>query len=209
MSLLQKEYEDLPDAFDGFGHVNRYWDKVNNMFAAKILPGEFYVSCNKELIATVLGSCVSACIRDRVFGIGGMNHFMLPSSSREEEISASARYGNNAMELLINEILKHGGHRKNLELKLFGGGRMFKGMNDIGKKNIDFIKAYIATESLNLLAEDLGDIYPRKVNYFPLTGEVKVKKLRSLHNDTIFEREQSYKEVINNDPQSGEVELFE
>ena len=203
-----KNDSDMPKSLHGFEHINRYWDKMNEIHAAKILPGEFYVTCNSELITTVLGSCVSACIRDRVFGIGGMNHFMLPSTNYSEEVNASARYGNYAMEKLINEIIKNGGDRKNLEVKIFGGGQMFTSMTDIGRKNIEFVKEYIVTEGLKLLAEDLADIYPRKVNCFPLTGKVKVKRLRSLHNSTIFEREKNYKDVLNNEPQSGEIELF-
>jgi len=99
----------------GFKHINRYWDKTHDSYAAKILPGEYYVTIHDELIVTVLGSCVSACIRDKIFGIGGMNHFMLPVS-KGEDISSfnttgeSARYGNFAMEQMINDILKNGGH---------------------------------------------------------------------------------------------------
>ena len=68
----------------GFEHINRYWDKTFELIAAKILPGEYYVTQENELITTVLGSCVSACIRDREMGIGGMNHFMLPITTSEK-----------------------------------------------------------------------------------------------------------------------------
>lgn len=200
---------------EGFKHINRYWDRLNDCYAAKILPGEYYVTVHDEVIVTVLGSCVSACIRDKVFGIGGMNHFMLPVNKEEMSSSGgymgeSTRYGNFAMEQMINDILKHGGMRKNLEVKLFGGGRVLKNMTtlDIGKKNIDFVLQYIRDESLELSAEDLGDIYPRKVLYFPSTGKVRVKKLRSLHNNTIIERETSYRKKIEKAPVSGDIELF-
>ena len=104
----------MEKCFRGFQDIKRYWDKTNDIFAAKILPGEYYVTANNEAIVTVLGSCVSACIRDKVFGIGGMNHFMLPINKNEtnEKISAmgnAARYGNFAMEQMINDILKNGG----------------------------------------------------------------------------------------------------
>lgn len=113
----------------GFEGIQRYWDRERQMPAAKILPGEYYVSNQNELITTVLGSCVSACIRDPVAGIGGMNHFMLPNSERgnwngKHSIASNAtRYGNFAMEHMINDILKHGGERGNLEVKVFGGGK--------------------------------------------------------------------------------------
>jgi len=200
---------------DGFQDIKRYWDKTNNCYAAKILPGEYYVTVHDEVIVTVLGSCVSACIRDTVFGIGGMNHFMLPLNKGDDPNSfggagISARFGNFAMEQMINDILKNGGRRENLEIKVFGGGRVLKNMStlDIGQKNIDFILQYIKDESLKLIAKDLGDVYPRKVLYFPVTGKVRVKKLRSLHNNTIIERETNYSKEIAKEPVSGDIDLF-
>jgi chemotaxis protein CheD len=203
----------LPRALPGFGGINRYWDDVHGMYAAKLLPGEFYVTVERETIVTVLGSCVSACIRDPLFGIGGMNHFMLPVSQgagswEANGVGASTRYGSHAMEQLINEILKNGGSRRNLEVKLTGGGRILAQMTDVGRKNIQFVEDYIRTESLKLLSHDLGDIYPRKVYYTPSTGKMLVKKLRSLHNNTIAERETRYLHEIEVVPVQGEVELF-
>lgn len=196
----------------GFNDINRYWDKTHDIFAAKILPGEYYVTTNKEAIVTVLGSCVSACIRDKVFGIGGMNHFMLPLNKGSEvsAMSNAGRYGNFAMEQMINDILKHGGVRENLEVKIFGGGRVLKNMQtlDIGNGNINFVREYIETEHLKLVGEDVGDIFPRKVIYFPLTGKVKVKKLRQMHNRTIIERESSYMSSFETKPVESDIELF-
>jgi len=199
-----------------FTHIKRYWDKTNNKHVAKILPGEYYVTTNHELITTVLGSCISACIRDTLFGIGGMNHFMLPISNTENgggwggNINSSAtRYGNFAMEHLINGILTNGGQRKNLEVKIFGGGKIISQMTDIGANNILFVRDYIDTEALNLVSENVGDIYPRKVLYDPKTGKVKMKKLRSLHNDTIISRETSYYKALEDKPEeTGEIDLF-
>ena len=111
---------------------------------------------------------------------------------------------------MINDILKNGGRRENLEIKVFGGGKVLKNMStlDIGQKNIDFVLQYIKDESLKLTAQDLGDIYPRKVIYFPVTGKVRVKKLRSIHNNTIIERENSYSQSIAKKPVTGEIDLF-
>lgn len=209
----RKGDQPLPRALPGFGKITRYWDEVHGMYAAKLLPGEFYVSAERETIVTVLGSCVSACIRDPVFGIGGMNHFMLPASQGSSSwesggSNASTRYGSHAMEQLINEILKNGGNRRNLEVKLTGGGRILAQMTDIGRKNISFVENYVKTECLRVLSHDLGDIYPRKVYYTPATGKLLVKKLRSLHNNTIVERESHYLHEIESAPVQGEVELF-
>jgi len=205
-----------PRALNGFTHVNRYWDKNKQKHVAKILPGEYYVTSNDELITTVLGSCVSACIRDTLFGIGGMNHFMLPINKNGDPrawggntISAATRYGNFAMEHLINGILTNGGQRKNLEVKVFGGGRIISKMTNVGLNNIKFVREYIDAEALNLVAEDLGDIYPRKVMYDPKTGKVKMKKLRSMHNDTIITRETTYSHQLDDTPiETGEIDLF-
>lgn len=206
----------MEPALRGFESVKRYWDRQRNCIAAKLLPGEFYVTKNRELITTVLGSCVSACIRDPDFAIGGMNHFMLPANGDTENLNISdfrsdaARYGNYAMEQLINEILKNGGRRQSLEIKIFGGGRVIQHMthSDIGGRNIKFVLQYLAAEGLKIAAQDLGDIYPRKVVYDPYTGKVQVKKLRSLHNDTIVQRETGYLKVLQEGPVSGDIELF-
>jgi chemotaxis protein CheD len=205
----------LPAALAGFERINRYWDPMHAMFAAKLLPGEYYVTREDEGIVTVLGSCVSACIRDPLMKIGGMNHFMLPVNQNDPssgkwggDVDASTRYGSFAMERLINDILKNGGARKNLEIKVFGGGKILAHMTDIGRRNIDFVRRYIVTEGFRIAAEDLGDIYPRKIYYFPVTGKVRQMKLRSLHNNTIVEREAAYQKELAVKPLAGDVELF-
>jgi chemotaxis protein CheD len=199
----------------GFESINRYWDTENQIVTAKILPAEYYVTNKNEMITTVLGSCVSACISDVVTGIGGMNHFMLPISSknrlfsRDESVVGNAtRYGNFAMEHLINVILSNGGKRKNLEVKLFGGAKVIPTLGDVGATNIQFILEYVDAEGLNLVSHDLGDIYPRKVNFFPLTGKVRMKKIKDLHNDTILLREKQYGTRLRDMPVEGSVELF-
>jgi len=201
-----------PDCLPDFEHVNRYWDKVQNSWTAKILPGEYYVTTQRgEVVATTLGSCVSACIRDKVFGIGGMNHFMLPVKSEhasDDWMDSATRYGSYAMEHLINDILKNGGNRKNLEVKLTGGGRIMANMSDVGARNIDFAIEYLQTENLDVIVQDLGDIYPRKVVYYPETGRLRVKKLQTLHNETLMQREQAYQHELDVQPDSGGIELF-
>ena len=201
-----------PSCLNEFDTINRYWDRRHNTWAAKILPGEYYVTVNPdEAVATTLGSCVSACIRDKVFGIGGMNHFMLPAHTEHTSDSwmdSATRYGGYAMEHLINTILANGGNRKNLEVKLTGGGRIIANLSDVGARNIEFVHDFLRTEDLQLLAEDLGDIYPRKVMYYPATGKMKVKKLKSMHNETLIRREEAYQHELDVQPDSGGVELF-
>ncbi len=203
-----------PPSLAQFGHIRRYWDPQHDSFAAKLLPGEYYVTLHREMICTVLGSCVSACVRDRASGIGGMNHFMLPldrshgESAWADASSAATRYGNVAMERLINDLLKAGAKRANLEFKLVGGGKVLAAMTDVGAGNIDFVRNYMKTEGFAVSGEDLGDIYPRKVHFYPETGRVRVKKLLSTRNDTIFARERTYLQQVSDTPQTGDVELF-
>lgn len=192
--------------------TNVYYDRTFDCDAAKILPGEYYFTAKDMLIVTVLGSCVSACIRDRVTGLGGMNHFMLPDggSDPNSPISASARYGTYAMEILINDLLKSGARRENLEAKVFGGGAVLKGFTaiNVGERNAAFVLSFLRNEKIRIVAEDLNDIYPRKVYFFPRTGKVLVKKLMQSHNDTLAKREIEYASRLKKQPVAGEIELF-
>ena len=213
LNQVTHEEHGMPPCLGGFEHVNRYWDPVNQTWAAKILPGEYYVSVHDELITTVLGSCISVCIRDKVRGIGGMNHFMLPSnderdSSWNEKVNSATRYGNHAMEHLINDILKVGGNRRDLEAKMFGGGHVLKIELNIGGKNADFARHYLAREGLNLVAEDVEGKDPRKIQFYPRSGRARVKKLRKVNNNTIARREQQYFRNIERVRPHTDVELF-
>jgi len=192
--------------------TNVYYDRTFDCDAAKILPGEYYYTCKDMVIVTVLGSCVSACIRDRITGIGGMNHFMLPDngSDADSPVSASMRYGTYAMEILINDLLKAGARRENLEAKVFGGGSVLRGFiaMNVGERNAQFVRDYLRAENIRIIAEDLNDIYPRKVYFFPRSGKVLVKKLRQLNNNTLVNREQDYASRLQTTPVAGDIELF-
>ena len=189
---------------------NRYFDRKFGTEAVKVLPGEYFVTATNVLMVTVLGSCVSACIRDREKGIGGMNHFMLADAGDASAVSASARYGTYAMEILINHLLKMGARKANLEAKVFGGGRVMATLtsSQVGERNAGFVRSFLRTEAIPLAAEDLLDVYPRKVYFFPDTGRVLVKKLVRLHNDTLIRREKEYAARLTEVPVAGEVELF-
>ncbi|WP_432379195.1 chemoreceptor glutamine deamidase CheD [Duganella sp. P38] len=192
--------------------TNVYYDRTFDCQAAKILPGEYYHTNKDMLIVTVLGSCVSACIRDRTTGLGGMNHFMLPDGGGDtgSPVSASARYGTYAMEILINDLLKAGAKRENLEAKVFGGGAVLKGFTaiNVGERNAAFVLNFLKVERIRVVAEDLNDIYPRKVYFFPRTGKVLVKKLMQSHNDTLVKREIEYASRLKVAPVGGEIDLF-
>lgn len=213
VSLLKKDA--APPCFPGFERVNRFWSPQQKKYVAKILPGEFYVSRADEMIATTLGSCVSACIWDQQNNIGGMNHFMLPMTEVEASKVAwgsvqndATRYGNYAMEHMINEILKNGGMRSNLMAKVFGGGRVLNHANDVGAGNIEFVLEYLKCENIPIISKDLGDTYPRKVMFNPLNGKALMKKMQNIHNNEIVSQEVSYSQSICKKPVEGEIELF-
>ncbi|MDF2177098.1 chemoreceptor glutamine deamidase CheD [Aliiglaciecola sp. CAU 1673] len=191
---------------------NRYFDRHFERDAVKILPGEYFVTKDPTMIVTVLGSCVSVCLRDPVRMVGGMNHFLLPNEGSSENAvwSESARYGVHAMEILINHMVKLGARRNTLEAKIFGGGNVLRGLtqNTVGERNVDFVLQYLKTEQIPILASDLLDQYPRKVYFFPDTGKVMVRKIKSLHNSTIMDRESEYRMRLRQVPKSGDVDLF-
>jgi chemotaxis protein CheD len=192
--------------------TNIYYDRQFDCDAAKVLPGEYFYTEKNMVIVTVLGSCVAACIRDRLTGIGGMNHFMLPETGKDAGgiVSPSMRYGTYAMEVLINSLLKAGARRENLEAKVFGGGKVLPShvaMN-VGERNATFVLEYLSAENIPVLAEDLNDIHPRKVYFFPRTGKVLVKKLREMHNNTLTNREQDYVSRLQSGRMVGDIELF-
>ena len=189
---------------------NFYHDRHFDTDAAKILPGEYYVTGKQMVLVTVLGSCVAACIRDTDSGIGGMNHFMLPDDGRRDTAGVSARYGTYAMEVLINHLLKLGARRGRLEAKVFGGGAVMASLasSNVGERNAEFVLNYLKTEKIPIVAKDLLDSYPRKVYYFPKTGRVLVKKLHRVHNETLFDRERDYKTRLAGSKVAGDVELF-
>lgn len=204
----------LPPALPNFEHIRRTWDVDLGLPVAKLLPGDYYVTRYNEAIFTVLGSCVSACVRERKLGIGGMNHFMLPldqsggtSAWAENLVSSATRYGNVAMERLINDIMRLGGQRANLEFKVIGGGKVLDMALDVGARNAQFIRDYLKTEGFLITAEDLGDCFARKLYYNPTTGKLRVKRLTATVNRAVFERERQF-EPTTSEVESGSVELF-
>ncbi len=183
-----------------FGHIRRMRDTRFPHEIASLLPGEFFVATQPMITYTVLGSCIAACIRDPIVGVGGMNHFMLPTpkdgNGQDSWGLESTRYGLYAMEQLINEILKRGGVKQRLEIKLFGAGRIYEGNVDIGALNAEWALSYLANEGFQVTTSDLGDVYPRKVYYFTDSGHVLLKRIERVKNRTIHEREAAYQQRL-------------
>ncbi|AKJ69702.1 chemotaxis protein CheD [Pandoraea thiooxydans] len=192
--------------------TNLYFDQQFGCQAVKLLPSEYYVTNADMMLVTVLGSCVAACVRDTVSGIGGMNHFMLPDENDSDRLlSASMRYGAYAMEMLLNELIKAGARRERLEAKVFGGGAVLAGMTtlNIGDRNAQFVLRYLEVEQIKVTAQDLLGAQPRKVCFMPRSGKVMVKKLGQRGDDAIVvKREQDYARQLRGNQVRGAVELF-
>ena len=213
MALAEKRHLSDPEDHCSSG---RYWDNGLQAFVVKVLPGEHYVTrAADEAITTVLGSCVAACIRDEFAQVGGMNHFMLPGEVRGSGkgswggASNEMRYGQFAMEQLINAVLRAGGRRERLEVKLFGGANVMQSSMKIGDSNAEFALSFVKTEGLSVAAQDLGGVLARRINYFPLTGRVFRQELRRQPDVEVFQKELSFRDRLRYQDVSGSVELFD
>ncbi len=209
MSLARSRGGTPPPTLRGFEHVNRFWDSTDNHWVAQVLPGEYYVTRLREVVATTLGSCVSTCVRDPVTGIGGLNHFMLPNDPNEDSGGGALRYGCFAVERLLNVLVKHGAMRERMEIKIFGGGRVIAGMGDVGRSNIEFVRQYFATEMLSIVAEDVGGAWARRLRYYPESGKVRIKRMRTEETAELAQSESRLRTRLSlAPPPVGAVELF-
>jgi chemotaxis protein CheD len=190
----------------------RFHDKVLDREFVRVLPGDYFATLDNLAITTVLGSCVAACIYDAQLPVGGMNHFMLPTAgvASGSEAGASGRYGIFAMEMLINELLKLGATRSRLRAKVFGGGRVIKGMTSInvGERNAEFVLEFLGNERIPVVSQDMLDIFARKVLFFPLTGRALVKRIDPDAEESVLSTETEYRKALEKRPIAGDVELF-
>lgn len=203
----------LPPPIPGFEHLSRFWDPIQRSGLVKLLPGELYASDRDEWITTILGSCVAVCIHDPQRQVGGMNHFLLPEPHGEAEkwdasCGRSARYGIDAMEHLVNALLKAGGRRESFEIKAFGGGQVLMARTRVGQNNIAFVRRYLAQEGWSLAAEDLGGPAGRQVQFHPRSGRVRVRVLTGTTRQTLAQGDRRYLDRLVHDPVRGEVEMF-
>lgn len=176
--------------------------------AVKVLPGEYFVSSDDLVIMTVLGSCIAACLWDGRIRAGGMNHFMLPDG---DSADGFGRYGSYAMELLINEMLKMGARRETMQAKVFGGAQVMAGFTtmNVGERNTKFVLDYLATERIPIVSQDVLDIHPRKVCFFPVTGKALVKRLAHSHPETLaVEERRGNAATVAKATAGGSVDLF-
>jgi chemotaxis protein CheD len=170
-----------------------------------IIQGEYYVTDDAEVsLATVLGSCVAACIRDPIAGVGGMNHFLLPGEMDRSSAQLAERDMVHIMELLLNGLFKRGAQRTRLEAKLFGGASMFNGLTDIGAKNAAFAEHFLKHEGVTVIGGSLGGRSGRRVEYWPVSGRARAQLIAGNVDRLTVPKPAVVQPVVN----TGEVELF-
>ncbi len=178
--------------------VQLYTSKKRGVTFAKVQPGQFYVCSNGTEITTVLGSCIAACIFDLKAGVGGLNHFMLPQDLNadyhkdSETVQPSSRFGENAMENMLKQLMLAGAQRKNLQAKVFGGAKVLDISSNIGQLNIAFADSYFKRENIRVVASDVGGNLPRKLIFEPRTGKVHVNRLRNAYFEHVANKERHY-----------------
>jgi chemotaxis protein CheD len=168
-----------------------------------VIQGEYASSAEAEVVlTTILGSCVAACFYDAEAGVGGMNHFLLPEGDGDRE---NVRYGVNAMELLINDLLHRGARRNRLEAKIFGGARLLNGVTDIGARNVAFAQDFLSAEGIAHRGGSLGGDQARRIRFWPATGAAK--QLLLARKEDVFATESR---AVRHAPaeDGGAVELF-
>lgn len=189
----------------------RYYNRAFGADTIKVFLGDRAISDRADvMMATTLGSCVSACVHDPVRGIGGMNHFLLPDLPESEMHGdgVAARYGSVAMERLINDLLAQGAERRRLQVKLFGGARVIESSYDIGGMNSRFAINYVRVEGLILAGHDLGGAAARRIHYFPHSGRALRRMLNPTTVVDTIKQERHFMSTLRRGPIEGDVELF-
>ncbi len=174
-----------------------------------VVQGEYAISEDPSvMMGTILGSCVAACVRDPVAGVGGMNHFLLPGDKDGAAADGpnALRYGVQSMELLLNALYRKGARRERLQVKLFGGARVVDGLSDIGRQNADFAERFLEAEGIQLMGGSLRGDQARRVQFWPVSGRVRQMALVELDKKVLeAERAKPAPAPVADD---GDLELF-
>lgn len=146
-----------------------------------LIIGDVVVSESPAILETVLGSCVAVCLWDRKFHIGGMNHIMLPAST--DSVKNPNYCAQEAIDNLLDDILKTGAAMRNLRAKVFGGGRAIKQFSerlDVGKQNVRVTKEILSKYNIPIVKEFTQMDCGIKVVFYSDTGRAFVKKLEEV-----------------------------
>ena len=173
-----------------------------------VIQGEYKVVNDPNVVlTTILGSCVAACMRDPVVGVGGMNHFLLPGSADALAAGGDAtRYGVHLMELLINGLLKQGARRDRLEAKIFGGAKTIARFSNVGEQNARFARQFLLDEGIRLVGESTGGDHGRKLEYWPSSGRARQHALTGVETQRTVALEQRPAPIVR--PADNAIEFF-
>jgi chemotaxis protein CheD len=209
-STIEKyKSKSLPAPLAGYEGINRHWNPKFQAPLARILPGEIYVTKEDEHISTLLGSCISVCMRDKLTGVGGMNHFMLPTKPTHNARS-DENYGMYAIELLINGIIKNGGKRHNLECRIFGGGDVISNISHrVGANNLAFTLNFLRNEKIPILSKNTGAKTAQMVYYHPLSGNAYAIQPGKEEASQVKKLEKTYLNKINKDMERDDITYFD
>lgn len=172
-----------------------------------IIQGEYKVVSDPDVVlTTILGSCVAACLRDPVAGVGGMNHFLLPGSGNALSGGDATRYGVHLMELLINGLLKKGARRERLEAKVFGGAKTIATFSNVGEQNAAFAMQFLKDEGISVVSSSTGGDHGRKLEYWPISGRARQYPLTGAETQKTVALEQRPVPVVR--PVENSIEFF-
>ena len=197
---------------DYYSDISRYYDQNFGLTVVKLISGDCYsTSVPDEMMVTILGSCISACMRDPVAKVAGMNHFLLPGDGAQSlnMPGDAARYGAFAMEKLINGLIGRGARKERLEIKLFGGGNVIDNSAMIGSRNVDFVLGFLDKEGMPVASSDLGGDAPRRIHYFASDGRVMLRRLKRKEDMRILVEEKAFASSLVQKPVGGDIELFD
>ena len=142
-------------------------------------PGQVYGEASPSEVTTILGSCVAVCLWDPVLGLGGVNHFLLPHWAGEGV--STARFGNVAVQRLIERLLDLGSSKQNLLAKVFGGAcvlEAFRGNSkQLGDENVSVALHILQGEGIPVLTQDVGGHHGRKLKFQTDDGVAWLKRL--------------------------------
>jgi chemotaxis protein CheD len=195
---VYRQPDPSPPPVPGFEDAHRLWDPIHHRWTVRIVPGELFVTPHNESISTILGTGLSVCMRDPVLRIGGMNQFILPIQGNDAAGEAARdprqamQYGRSVMERLLREVLKLGANRDRLKAKMFGGGRHLHPGSDVSEITIAFARRFLREQGVPLVAEKLGDGYPRRLMYFPSSGMALMERLPNRLVAAVTKRETQY-----------------
>ena len=187
-----------PPPVPGFEAMHRLWDPRHHRWTEKIVPGELFATSHDESISTILGTSLAICIRDPVLRIGGMNHFILPLQADEEggsqtcDAAEAIRYGRSVMEQLFSAVLRLGADPDRLKAKMYGGRRNIAPGNEASSGTITFARRFLRDQGVPVVAEKLGDGYPRRLTYFPNSGLALLDRLPNRLVAALAKREMKY-----------------